>query len=165
MHLHPVRSSMFIIALVAAFSAPAMMAFDRKQLLDQGEVYVVALHDTYLSAAKELKGARHPEIPKYFKERAAAIEAGEDCFPAHPTEWPISDAKTKAQLEWAYEETFDVVTSEAGDVEPYLTANVQVAYEQWLITMSIDPKDPDGPQLAAAFDQRLNALTVSPRVS
>jgi hypothetical protein len=85
-------------------------------------------------------------------------------FP-HPSEWPIEDAKAKAQLEWACEETFDTVTSEAGDVEPYLTAHIQIAYEQRLITKSVDPKDRDGTRLGAAFDQRLIALTVSPHVS
>jgi len=165
MHLHPVRSSLLIIGAIAALSVPSLAALNRQELLQQGEDYVIALHDTYLEAANALKGGRHPEIPRYFLARAKAIEAGDEIFPANPKEFPIADEKMSARLEWAYEETFDVVTSEAGDVEPYLTAHVQTAYEQWLITMHIDPKDQDAEKLATAFDKRLDALTASPAVS
>jgi len=65
----------------------------------------------------------------------------------------------------AFEEASDTVESEAADVEPYLTANVEIAYEHWLIAMHDNPKSDDGERLAQAFEMRLDDLTTSPKVS
>ena len=119
----------------------------------------MALHDTYATAAKRLKGSRYPDIPKFFRDRATEIEQGGELFPAHPEEFPIRDAEMAGRLKWAYEETYDLTTSEAADMQPYLVADVQVAYEQWLITMHLNVNDPGREKLAESFDKSLGALT------
>jgi hypothetical protein len=44
-------------------------------------------------------------------------------------------------------------------MQPYLVSDVQIAYEQWLITMHFNAHDPDREKLAVAFDKSLDALT------
>jgi hypothetical protein len=162
MHVPALKSALTLGLVVAIGTIPAQAAFDRKQLLQDGEDYVVALHDSYLDASKRLKNSSYPSIPRFFHDRAIEIEQGGELFPAHVSDFPISDASMSARLEWAYEETYDVATSEAADMEPYLVANVQISYEQWLITMHYDAKDPDREQLARGFQRSLDALTETP---
>lgn len=160
LHLHPKGAMLVVGAIVCvAFAGPVWASFNRDQLRQQGEVYVVALHDAYAAAAKQDKADGHEEIARFFAEKVKAIENGAELFPVHPSAYPIADAKTEARLQWAYAETFDVAGSEAADMEPRLVAKVQINYERWLITMHQDPQDPDGPALEQAFEHSLDALT------
>ena len=159
MHVSAVKTMATFGLMVALGTIPASAALDRKKLLQQGEDYVVALHDTYSEAAKRLKGSRYSELPKFFRDRAVEIEQGGELFPAHPSDFPVSNTEMAGRLQWAYEETYDLTTSEAADMQPYLVADVQVAYEQWLITMHFNVQDPDREKLARAFDKSLDALT------
>ena len=159
MHVSAFKTVSTFALIVALGTIPASAALDRKKLLQQGEDYVVALHDTYADAAKRLKSSRYKELPKFFADRAVEIEQGGELFPANPKDFPISNAEMAGRLQWAYEETYDLATSEAADMQPYLVADVQVAYEQWLITMHFNVQDPDREKLAHAFDKRLDALT------
>lgn len=155
-------AALLLLMSIACAVNPAN-AFDRQKLQADGEVYAVALHDTYVAEAKAPRV--QSDIARYFESRAKSIENGEEIAPANPRAFPIANSTVSARLEWAYEETADTVTSEAADVEPYLTANVEVAYERWLITMHDDPKATDAETLAAAFDKRLDDLTASPQIS
>ncbi len=159
MHLSAQKTVATFALMVALGTIPASAALDRKRLLQEGEDYVVALHDTYVEAAKRLKDSRYTELPKFFQGRADEIEQGAELFPTHPSAFPISDAQMAGRLNWAYDETFDLTTSEAADQQPYLVSDVQVAYEQWLITMHFNVHDPDREKLAKAFDKSLDALT------
>ena len=151
--------------MVAMGTIPAAAELNRKQLLNNGEDYVVALHDTYFAAAKRLSKSPYPGLPKFFRDRVTEIENGGELFPAHPSDFLIKDKEMAGRLEWAYEETYDVATSEAADMQPYLVADVQVAYERWLITMHYNAQDSGGEKLAAAFDKSLDALTKGPGVA
>ena len=159
MHVSALKTVVTLALMLALGTIPASAALDRRKLLQEGEDYVVALHDTYAEAAKRLKASRYPELPKFFRERVVEIEQGGELFPANPSDFPVSEAGMAGRLQWAYEETYDLATSEAADMQPYLVADVQVAYEQWLITMHINVKDPDREKLAKAFDKSLDALT------
>lgn len=159
MHVSALKTVATFALMVALGTIPASAALDRKKLLQDGEDYVVALHDTYAEGAKRLKTSRYAQLPKFFSDRAVEIEQGGELFPAHPSDFPVSDAAMAGRLQWAYEETYDVATSEAADMQPYLVANVQLAYEQWLITMHYNIRDPDQEKLAKAFGKSLDALT------
>ena len=146
-----------------ATSASATRTFDRNRLMSEGEVYAVALHDSYVAEAR----GPHVDagVAHFFNGRAIEIENGSEISPAKPSAFPIADPSMAARLEWAFQETSDTVESEAADVEPYLTANVEIAYEHWLIAVHDDPKAADAEKLAQAFDERLNDLTASPKIS
>ncbi|HXZ67628.1 MAG TPA: hypothetical protein VEH07_03475 [Alphaproteobacteria bacterium] len=159
MHLSALKTMATFALMVALGTIPASAALDRKKLLQEGEDYVVALHDTYVEAARRVKGSSYPDLPKFFRDRAVEIEQGGELFPAHPSDFPVSNTEMAGRLQWAYEETYDLATSEAADMQPYLVADVQVAYEQWLITMHFNVQDPDREKLARAFDKSLDALT------
>ncbi|MFZ1988710.1 MAG: hypothetical protein WAW96_02965 [Alphaproteobacteria bacterium] len=159
MHVSAFKTAATFALVVALGTIPASAALDRKKLLQQGEDYVVALHDTYVAAAKRVKGSRYPDLPKFFGDRAVEIEQGGELFPAHPSDFPVGNAEMAGRLQWAYEETYDLATSEAADMQPYLVADVQIAYEQWLITMHFNVQDPDREKLARTFDKSLDALT------
>ncbi|MFZ1991631.1 MAG: hypothetical protein WAW96_17895 [Alphaproteobacteria bacterium] len=146
-----------------ATSASETRTFDRNRLMSEGEVYAVALHDNYITEAKAPRV--DPDVARFFKMRAKEIENGAEIAPAKPSAFPIADQSMAARLEWAFEETSDTVESEAADVEPYLTANVEIAYEHWLIAMHDDPKAAGAESLAQSFDARLDDLTASPKVS
>ena len=151
---------LFMSLATAANEKPG---FDRQKMMSNGDVYAVALHDSYIAEAKTPH--ERANVVSYFKTRAHDIETGADLSPAKPSEFPIADSAMGARLEWAFEETSDAVGSEAADVEPYLTANVEIAYEHWLIAMHDNPKSDDGERLAQAFEMRLDDLTTSPKVS
>jgi hypothetical protein len=159
MHVSALKTISTFALIVALGTIPASAALDRRKLLQEGEDYVVALHDTYVATAKHLKSSRYPKLPKFFRDRAVEIEQGGELFPANPKDFPVGEAGMAGRLQWAYEETYDLATSEAADMQPYLVADVQVAYEEWLITMHFNVKDPDGEKLAKAFDKSLDALT------
>jgi hypothetical protein len=160
LHLHPKGAMLIVGAIICvALAGPVWASFNRDELRQQGEVYVVALHDAYAAAARKDKAEGRTETANFFEDKVKAIENGAELFPSHPTTFPIADAKVEARLQWAYAETFDVTTSEAADMEPGLVARVQINYERWLITMHLDPKDSDGPALQHAFEASLNALT------
>jgi hypothetical protein len=146
-----------------ALSANSAHAFDRQKLKSDGEVYAVALHDSYIAASREPEIKR--DVAHYFKARAKAIENGAETLPANPAAFPVNDQSMRARLEWAYEEAQDTVTSEAADEAPYTTAHVEIAYERWLITMHDDPGAADAEKLANDFEARLDNLTASPNVS
>ena len=146
-----------------ATSASATRPFDRHKLMSEGEVYPLALHDSYITEARTPRA--DPGVAHFFNARAKEIEDGAEITPAKPEAFPIADQSLSARLEWAFEETSDTVESEAADVEPYLTANVEIAYERWLITMHDNPKAREGESLAQAFEARLDDLTASPKVS
>ncbi len=145
-----------------AVSANPAHAFDRSKLRSDGEVYAVALHDSYLAAAKapEIKS----DTARYFAARAKAIENGAETDPAQPAAFPVKDQVMRARLQWAYEETQDTVTSEAADEAPYTTADVAIAYERWLIAMHDDPAAANAEMLASNFEARLDDLTAPPRL-
>ena len=159
MHVSAQKTMATFALMVALGTIPAFAALDRKKLHEEGEDYVVALHDTYAQAAKRLKNSRYPDLPKFFHDRATEIEQGGELFPAHPSDFPIQNAEMASRLKWAYDETYDLATSEAADMQPYLVSDVQIAYEEWLITMHFNVQDPDGEKLARAFDKSLDALT------
>lgn len=159
MHMSAQKTVAVFALMVALETIPASAALDRRKLLQEGEDYVVALHDTYLQAAKRLKNSHYPDLPKFFHDRAIEIEKGGELFPAHVSDFPIKDTDMAARLQWAYDETFELTTSEAADSQPYLVSDVQIAYEQWLITMHFNASDPDREKLADAFDKSLDALT------
>ena len=152
-----------ILFMSLATSASETRTFDRNKLTSEGEVYAVALHDSYIAEARAPRV--NPDVAHFFKTRAKAIEDGAEIAPAKPSAFPIADQSMAARLEWAFEEASDTVESEAADVEPYLTANVEIAYEHWLIAMHDNPKSDDGERLAQAFEMRLDDLTTSPKVS
>jgi hypothetical protein len=153
------------IGLVCALPAIAARSYDAKQLVADGEIYVVALHDGYRDAARRVATNGDPHVTAFFLDRVVEIEHGGELFPAHPSIYPCTEELTARKLNEAYKQAYSVATSEAADIEPYLVANVQITYEEWLVTMNADGRSPRSANLQATFDRSLDALTDPQTVS
>ena len=147
-----------IAALLFATSAQAS-GYDPARLRADGEVYVVALHDAYAAAAARAERQGERAVATYFRERVAEVESGGELFPMHPSAYPCADTAQSNALMKAYDETFALTTSEAADVEPLRVANVQVAYEEWLVAMNANSRDEGAEGFADTFELRLDELT------
>ncbi len=148
-----------MISLVFAEPVIAAQDYDAKRLEADGEIYVVVLHDAYKRAARRVAADDEPQAAAFFRDRVIEIEHGGELFPAHPSIYPCTEEVTTRKLNEAYEQAFSVATSEAADIEPYLVANVQIAYEEWLVTMNADGNNPHSTKLQATFERSLDALT------
>lgn len=118
-----------LTAACLAVPARSESSFDRDALLDQGEVYLVALHDAMRA---ELAECRTRSCTVFIKGRLRALENGAEVYTLPIAVEPETVAPMSPAVDAAYLETFSLIMSEAADREPEAVARVQVAYEAWV---------------------------------
>ena len=136
-------------------------AIDLEALAQQGEVYVVALYETYQSEAKRLEDSGDWATAGFLRARADAVAAGAELAPAQPIASPgiQTGPGNDEALRIAYEETSALVLSEAADVAPAKIAAVQTTYESWFFnsrTMNLSAAARSAQRWQAALDRFVN---------
>ncbi|WP_422362728.1 hypothetical protein [Pyruvatibacter mobilis] len=119
-----------LVALGLGLSSTATGAeeFDRAGLLDDGAHFVVALHDAFETQARDCAAVEKTECTYYFDTRARDIRNGAEAYAL-----PLPQGASVDALPDEFHETYAVITSEAADAEPYLTAELQLSYEGWVM--------------------------------